>query len=72
MIGVLMKLAIYAIIFGIISFALKKIWADWQQKFKSDDEEIHKRDLKERDRPDVVDLKRDRDGVFRPGDDDKK
>ena len=75
-------LALRVIIFAIIGIAIwlgvRKIWRDWTGQFKADDEEARRlrreRDLRERAQPGVIDLKRDQDGTFRPGDkeDDKR
>ena len=69
--AILLRLAIYGVILGAIYFGLKRIFADWRSRFRDLDKQQHERDLKERERPDVIDLKRDRDGVFRPGDEDR-
>ena len=75
-------LALRVIIFAIVGIAIwlgvRKIWRDWTGQFKADDEEARRlrreRDLRERAQPGVIDLKRDQDGTFRPGDkeDDKR
>lgn len=63
----------------LIFFGIRRIWRDWSGKFKADAEEAkllrRQRDLAERQRPDVIDLKRDEDGTYRPGgkdEDDKR
>jgi hypothetical protein len=66
----LLRLLIFAVIIGIVYFGIRKIIADWRGRFEDLDQQTHERDLKERQRPDVVELKRDKDGVFRPGDGD--
>lgn len=65
--AVLLRLLVYAIIIGAIYFGVRSIINDWKKKFKADDAAVRERDLKEGKRPDVVELKRDKDGVFRPG-----
>lgn len=65
--AVLLRLLVYAIIIGAIYFGIRSIINDWKKKFKADDTATRERDLKESKRPDVVELKRDKDGVFRPG-----
>lgn len=68
-----LRFIIYAIILGAVYFGIRKIIADWRTRFKQDDESQRQRDLRERERSDVIDLSPDDDGVFRPGDkDDKK
>lgn len=72
MLGIIIKLATYVIIGAAIYFGIRRIINDWREQFRKSDESVRERDLKERDRPDVVELKKDQDGVFRPGDEDKK
>jgi len=56
----------------LIYFGIRRIWMDWSKKFKQDDEQARlarrQRDLAERQRPDVIDLKQDKDGTYRPKD----
>lgn len=56
----------------LIYFGVRRIWMDWSKKFKNDDEQARvarrERDLAERQRPDVIDLKQDEDGTYRPKD----
>ena len=58
-----------------IYLGIRKIWRDWTGQFKADDEEAQRlrreRDLRERAQPGVIDLKRDKDGTFRPGEGDQ-
>jgi hypothetical protein len=76
MTGMLLRVLIFAIIGIAIYLGIRKIWRDWTNQFKSEDEEAKRlrreRDLRERQQPGVIDLKRDQDGTFRPGDDDKR
>ena len=76
MTGILLRVIIFAIIGIAIYLGIRKIWRDWTNQFKSEDEEAKRlrreRDLRERQQPGVIDLKRDQDGTFRPGDDDKR
>ena len=69
------RFLIFALIGALVFFGARRIWRDWTGQFKKLDEEDHqrvrKRDLKERARPDVITLKRDNDGTFRPDDDRK-
>ncbi len=66
------RILIISAIFLIIALGVRKIWRDWTGTFKKEDEEAHRlrreRDLRERAEPGVIDLKRDKDGTFRPGD----
>lgn len=66
---ILIRVVIMAVIFGAIFFGVRRIWRDWTKQFKAEEREIHQRDLRERDRPDVITLQRDKDGTFRPPDD---
>ena len=68
MTAILLRVLIYALIAGAIYLGIRRIWRDWRKQFKTEDEAIHKRDLEERQRPDVITLKRDKDGTFRPPD----
>lgn len=76
MTGILLRVLIFAIIGIAIWLGVRKIWRDWTSQFRADDEEVRRvrreRDLRERQQPGVIDLKRDEDGTFRPGDDDKR
>ncbi|MBD8065463.1 hypothetical protein IC608_08250 [Devosia sp. PTR5] len=68
----LLRVIIFAAIGLFILYGLRRIWFDWSNKFKDDEETARRlrreRDLAERQRPDVIDLKRDNDGTFRPRD----
>lgn len=67
MTAILIRLIIYVVIFAAIYFGLRRIWRDWKGHFAGLDRARHERDLRERARPDVIELKRDQDGVYRPG-----
>ena len=64
--AIILRFVIYAVIAGAVYFGVRKIWRDWTKQFREEDKKIHQRDIKERARPDVIDLKRSDDGVFRP------
>lgn len=64
--AILLRIAIYGIIAGMLYFGIRSIVRDWRDKFRSLDKTRHERDIKERKRSDVVTLTRDSDGVFRP------
>lgn len=76
MTGMLLRVIIFVIIGLAIYLGVRKIWRDWTGQFKAEDEEAKRlrreRDLRERAQPGVIDLKRDDDGTYRPGDDDDK
>ena len=69
---IILRIVVMVVIFGGIFFAVRRIWRDWQKQFKAEEAEIHQRDLEERKRPDVITLKRDKDGTFRPPENDGK
>jgi len=72
----LLRILIFVVIAIAIYLGVRKIWRDWTGAFKAEDAEARRlrreRDLAERERPDVIDLKRDKDGTYRPGDGDKR
>ncbi len=76
MTGMLLRVLIFAVLGLFIYLGVRKIWRDWTGQFKSEEEEARRlrreRDLRERAQPGVIDLKRDDDGTYRPGDDDKR
>jgi hypothetical protein len=69
----LLRILIITAIGLLIFLGVRRIWMDWSGKFNADAEEARRlrrqRDLAERQRPDVIDLKRDDDGTYRPDDD---
>ena len=69
----LLRILLFSFIAIVIYLGVRRIWMDWSGKFNADAEEAKRlrreRDLAERQRPDVIDLKRDRDGTYRPDDD---
>jgi hypothetical protein len=71
MTGFLIRLLVIVIVFGAIYFGIRRIWRDWTKQFRVEDKQIHERDLKERDAPGVITLKRDKDGTFRPPTDER-
>ncbi|MDB5540666.1 MAG: hypothetical protein JWQ89_2393 [Devosia sp.] len=70
MTAILIRIVILVLIGGAIFLGLRRIWRDWKGQFKAVDQARHERDLKERQRPDVITLERDKDGKFRPPGDD--
>ena len=72
MTGLLIRLAIMALIGFAIYAGVRRIWRDFTKQFRAEDKAIHDRDLQERARPDVITLKRDKDGTFRPPDSDNR
>lgn len=65
----ILRLLIFAVIIGAIYLGIRSILRDWKKRFQDLDKQARERDLKERKRPDVLELKRDKDGVYRPGGD---
>ena len=72
MTGFLLRFIVISLIVGAIYVGVRRIWRDWTRQFKSEEQAVHQRDLKERDQPGVITLKRDKDGTFRPPGDDGK
>lgn len=68
MTALIIRLVLFAAIGLALYFGVRRIWRDWTKQFRNEEEAIHKRDLEERERPDVITLKRDKDGTFRPPD----
>lgn len=68
MTAIILRIVLYAVIAGAIYWGVRKIWRDWKNQFRAEDKARHKRDLAERARPDVITLRRDKDGTFRPPD----
>lgn len=72
----LLRIIIILALVAIIVLGIRRIYMDWTGKFKTDETEERRlrreRDLREREQPGVVDLTRDKDGTFRPGDRDKR
>ena len=69
MLYTLIRIAIFVGIGLAIYLGVRRIWRDWTKQFKAEEKEVHQRDLAERARPDVITLKRDKDGTYRPPDD---
>lgn len=72
MTAMIFRIIVIALIGLAIWWGVRRIWRDWRGEFKAVDKAKRQRDLKERARPDVITLKRDKDGTFRPGDDPDK
>jgi hypothetical protein len=66
--AIALRILIFLVIGVAIYFGARRIWRDWRNQFKTLDQADRQRDLKERQRPDVVTLKRSDDGVFRRDD----
>lgn len=62
--GLLLKLITFLAVAAMMYFGARRIWRDWSGAFKDMDKKRHERDLRERERDDVVSLKRGKDGVF--------
>ncbi|MDP1730269.1 MAG: hypothetical protein Q8L54_03640 [Devosia sp.] len=67
----LLRILIFVVIFGAIFLGARRIWRDWKGQFKAVDQTRRERDLRERKRSDVIELKRNKDGVFRSGESDE-
>lgn len=68
----LLRIVIIVIVLGAIYLGVRRIWRDWSGQFKAVDKARRERDLAERKRSDVIELKRNKDGVFRPRDGDRE
>ena len=66
----ILRIVLFAAIGLAIWFGVRRIWRDWTGQFRAEEKEIRQRDLAERKRPDVITLQRDKDGTFRPPDND--
>lgn len=66
---VIIRIAIFVLIGLAVFWGIRRIWRDWTGEYRALDKARRERDLRERARPDVITLKRDKDGTFRPGDD---
>ena len=66
----LLRILLFVGLALLIYFGIRRIWMDWTGKFNNDAEEAKRlareRDKLERQRPDVIDLKRGDDGTYRP------
>ena len=69
---VLLRVVVIVLIFGAIYLGIRRIWRDFTKQFRAEEKAIHDRDVKERDAPGVITLKRDKDGTFRPPDNDNR
>jgi hypothetical protein len=67
----ILRILIFVLVFGAIFLGARRIWRDWRNQFKAVDQARRERDLRERKRPDVIELKRNKDGVYRPGEGDE-
>jgi hypothetical protein len=68
----LLRILLFVALALFVYFGIRRIWKDWSNKFNQDAEEAKRlareRDKIERQRPDVIDLKRGDDGTYRPRD----
>ena len=73
MTAIALRIIIFLVIGAVVFFGVRRIWRDFSGHFKAEEQQIRQRDLSERKRPDVIDLKRSDDGIYRPpGDDEPK
>lgn len=76
MTALLLRVVLFVVLGLMVYLGIRRIWRDWTGKFNADEQEARRlrreRDLREREQPGVIDLKRDSDGTFRPGEDDKR
>jgi hypothetical protein len=68
----LLRILLFVALALFVYFGIRRIWKDWSNKFNQDAEEAKRlareRDRIERQRLDVIDLKRGDDGTYRPRD----
>ncbi|SMQ59931.1 hypothetical protein SAMN06295905_0304 [Devosia lucknowensis] len=68
----LLRILLFVGLAVLVYLGVRRIWNDWSGKFNADAEEAKRlareRDKLERQRPDVIDLKRGDDGTYRPKD----
>jgi hypothetical protein len=66
MTGILIRVIVVVVVVAVIYQGLRSIWRDWTSHFREEDQARKARDQREARRPDVVELERDQDGVYRP------
>lgn len=66
MTAILLRILIFVLIAGAVFLGVRRIWRDWKGQFRAEDKAKLERDRQDRARSDVVTLKRDKDGKFRP------
>jgi hypothetical protein len=71
MTGAILRILIIVLILGLIIWGARRIWRDWSGAFRAEDKARLARDRAERDairkaQGDMITLKRDKDGKFRP------
>ncbi|WP_029041993.1 hypothetical protein [Cucumibacter marinus] len=60
------RLILLVVVFAVLFFGIRAIARSFSDYFKTVDDDTRKRDRAESKRPDVIELKRDEDGVYRP------
>lgn len=66
MTAIALRILIFVLIAGAVFLGVRRIWRDWKGQFKAEDRARLDRDRQDRASQDVVTLKRDKDGKFRP------
>ena len=64
--AIILRIIIYAAIAWFVYASARRIWRDFSKPFRAETPPRATPDLKQRPGPEVIDLKRDADGVFRP------
>jgi hypothetical protein len=67
--AILLRVIIYAAIAAFVYYGVRRLWRDVTGQSRAKDRTKPQRDIRERARPDVIELKRGADGVYRPGGD---
>jgi hypothetical protein len=73
MTGIILRIVLFAVIGVAIFWGARKIWRDWTGAFRAEDKARLERDRAEREavrraQGGMINLKRDKDGKFRPED----
>lgn len=61
-----LRIVIFVAVIGAVIYGVRSIMNDWKKQFQKQDKQNRDQDLKERQRPDVLELERGDDGVYRP------
>ncbi|NOZ31904.1 MAG: hypothetical protein GXP01_02260 [Alphaproteobacteria bacterium] len=72
MTAILIRLLVFAALFGVIYIGVRAIKRQWMAHFRAIGDQRRQEDKVASKAPEVIDLKRSGDGVFRPNDADGK
>ena len=68
MTALILRIVIIVVIALAVFWGVRRIWRDWSGAFRAEDKAKLERDRRDRERGDMITLKRDKDGKFRPDD----